>query len=252
MNAIGKAFEAYKKATLVQKFKDSYLEDKKRQFDALILEKFNASTYAVLSPVDNQYNAVRQEAHLITLQFQKETETTLATLIENKFNSKEEKIMTSWTRYTDNVLKKILSVNTCLIQKKMIVFLQNLSNAHWMVTFVFNPNSIDKDTEYRPGLQTCFFRFCSMKTTGTRIAKISQGLLWFLNLAFCHANCRVVNRERVVQMNWETPFGTKLQGSLLGTKAFPSLRLNVKDVLPNQTPEDDYDWRCGSYWNYAL
>jgi hypothetical protein len=33
------AFEAYKKATLVQKYKDSYLEDRKRQFDALFLEK---------------------------------------------------------------------------------------------------------------------------------------------------------------------------------------------------------------------
>ena len=52
-----------------------------------------------------------------------------------------------------------------------------------------------------------------------------------------------MNRERVVQMNWDTPFGTKLQGSLLGTKAVPSLQLNVEDVLPQQTPEDDYN--CG-------
>jgi len=53
VNAIGAAFEAYKKATLVQKFKNSYLEDRKRQFDVLFLEKYNASTYAVLSPVNN-------------------------------------------------------------------------------------------------------------------------------------------------------------------------------------------------------
>jgi hypothetical protein len=52
-----------------------------------------------------------------------------------------------------------------------------------------------------------------------------------------------VNRDCVVQMNWDTPFGTKLQGSLLGTKAFQLLRLNVEDVLPKQTPEDDYN--CG-------
>jgi hypothetical protein len=82
-----------------------------------------------------------------------------------------------------------------------------------------------------------------MNTTGSRTAKISQGLLWFLNMAFCHANCRVVNRERVVQMNWDTPFGTKLQGSLLGTKAYPLLQFKVEDVLPKQTPEDDYN--CG-------
>jgi hypothetical protein len=53
VNAIGTAFQAYKKATLVQQFKDSYLEDRKRQFDALFLEKFNASTYNVLSSVNN-------------------------------------------------------------------------------------------------------------------------------------------------------------------------------------------------------
>jgi hypothetical protein len=42
-------------------------------------------------------------------------------------------------------------------------------------------------------------------------------------------------------MNWDTRFGKKLQGSLPGTKAFPPLRLNVEDVLPQQTPEDDHD-----------
>jgi hypothetical protein len=52
-----------------------------------------------------------------------------------------------------------------------------------------------------------------------------------------------VNREHVVQMNWDTPFGMKLQGCLLGTKAFPLLRLNVEDELPQQTPEDDDN--CG-------
>jgi hypothetical protein len=44
-------------------------------------------------------------------------------------------------------------------------------------------------------------------------------------------------------MNWEMPFGTKLPGSLLGTKAFPLLQLNVEDVFSQQTPEDDYN--CG-------
>ena len=62
-----------------------------------------------------------------------------------------------------------------------------------------------------------------MNTLGSRSAKISHGLLWFLNLAFCHAHCRVVNRENVVQMNWETPFDIKLEGNLVGTKAFPAL-----------------------------
>ena len=42
-------------------------------------------------------------------------------------------------------------------------------------------------------------------------------------------------------MNWETPFGTKLQGSLIGTSAFQSLRMKMVDVLPKQSPEDNYN-----------
>ena len=71
-------------ATLVQQLKDSYLEDTKKQFDALLLENYNASTYAVLSPANNQYTAVRSNAHLFALQFQEETEFTLSTLFEVK------------------------------------------------------------------------------------------------------------------------------------------------------------------------
>jgi hypothetical protein len=44
-------------------------------------------------------------------------------------------------------------------------------------------------------------------------------------------------------MNWDMPFGTKLLGSLLGTKAFPLLQINVEAVFSQQTPEDDYN--CG-------
>jgi hypothetical protein len=80
-------------------------------------------------------------------------------------------------------------------------------------------------------------------TTGSRSAKISQGLLWFLYLAYCHAHGRIVNREHVVQMNWDMPFGKRLHGSLLGTKAIPLLRLKVEDVLPKQIPQDDNN--CG-------
>jgi hypothetical protein len=120
---------------------------------------------------------------LFALPFREESETTLPTLIENKFEAEEEEIMTLLKRHTDYVSKKILSVSPCLIQKEVIVFQQNLNDAYWMVTLVFNPSSIDKDTEYRPELQTCFYHFCSMNTTGSRSAKISQGLLRFLNMA---------------------------------------------------------------------
>ena len=223
VNAIGTAFEAYKKATLVQRFKESYSNDRKNELDAIFLEKFKDDIYTVLSPVNNIYNAIRDEAQSFVQRFREETARTLSTLIEGKFHAKEEEILTSWTSKSDFISKTILSVNPCLIQKKVIVFPKNLNDAHWMVTFVFNPSSIDKDTAYRPGLRPCFFRYCSMNTSGSRGAKTSHGLLWFLNLAFCHAHCRVVNRENVIQMNWETPFGIKLQGNLVGTKAFRAL-----------------------------
>ena len=243
VNAIGTAFEAYKKATLVQRFKESYLKDRKNELDAIFLEKFKDDIYTVLSPVNNIYNAIRDEAQSFVQRFREETARTLSTLIEGKFHAKEEEILTSWTSKSDFISKTILSVNPCLIQKKVIVFPKNLNDAHWMVTFVFNPSSIDKDTAYRPGLRPCFFRYCSMNTSGSRGAKTSHGLLWFLNLAFCHAHCRVVNRENVKQMNWETPFGIKLQGNLVGTKASPALRLHATDVLPSQSEDDDYN--CG-------
>ena len=201
--------------------------------DAIFLEKFKDDIYSVLSPVNNIYNAIRDEAQSFVQRFREETARTLSTLIEGKFHAKEEEILTSWTSKSDFISKTILSVNPCLIQKKVIVFPKNLNDAHWMVTFVFNPSSIDKDTAYRPGLRPCFFRYCSMNTSGSRGAKTSHGLLWFLNLAFCHAHCRVVNRENVIQMNWETPFGIKLQGNLVGTKAFPALQLHATDVCPH-------------------
>jgi hypothetical protein len=79
----------------------------------------------VLSSVNNQFHAVRDDAHSLTLKFREETETALPTLIETKFKAKEEEIMNSLTRHTDYVSKKMLSVNTCLIQKRRIVFPQN-------------------------------------------------------------------------------------------------------------------------------
>ena len=54
--------------------------------------------------------------------------------------------------------------------------------------------STDQDYEHASSVSVAF---------GSISAKISQGLLWFLNLAYCHALCRVVNRESVVQMNWD-------------------------------------------------
>ena len=45
----------------------------------------------------------------------------MPTLIGNKFEANEEEIISLWSRHTDNVSKKILSVNPCLIQKKVIV-----------------------------------------------------------------------------------------------------------------------------------
>jgi hypothetical protein len=37
----------------------------------------------------------------------------------------------------------------------------------------------------------------------------------------------------------------KIARKLAWHKAFPSLRLNVEDVLPKQTPQDDYNFGIG-------
>ena len=120
VNAIGKSFGVYKKATLVQQFNDSYLEDRKRQFDTLVL-KMHVPAYTLCclqSPVNNQFNAIRTKAYLFGHQFREEMETMLPTLIEIKFEAKEEEIVTLWTR------------NTNYISKKVILFPQNLNDMH--------------------------------------------------------------------------------------------------------------------------
>jgi hypothetical protein len=90
---------------------------------------------------------------LFALQFQEETETTLPTLIENKFKANEKEIISLWSRHTDKVSKKILSVNPCLIQKKVIVFPQNLNDVHWMVTLLSTQAALTKtqstDLDYK-------------------------------------------------------------------------------------------------------
>ncbi len=47
----------------------------------------------------------------------------------------------------------VLSVNPCLLKKKVIVFLQNLSNSHWMVTFFSTQAALTKtqstDLDYK-------------------------------------------------------------------------------------------------------
>jgi hypothetical protein len=54
VNAIGKAFEAHKKAALVQQFKDSYLEDRTRQFDPLFLGVSSQPTTATTRATSSQ------------------------------------------------------------------------------------------------------------------------------------------------------------------------------------------------------
>ncbi len=81
------------KATLVQQFKDSYRGDRKRQFDSLFLEKYNASMSAVLSPVNNQYNAARDKVHSFALQFGRETEAMIQLSLKTSSRQKRKR---SW------------------------------------------------------------------------------------------------------------------------------------------------------------
>lgn len=65
----------------------------------------------------------------------------------------EENILKSWKKHQTIVLKNVKYVYPSLIQKKVIAFPKNLNVAHhWIVTFVFNTSSIDKEYEFWQGL----------------------------------------------------------------------------------------------------
>ena len=116
-----------------------------------------------------------------------------------------------------------------------------------------------------------FLRYCSMTPDGSRTVQTSQGILWFLNLAFSYAKHIKEDSQHDNGMTWVAPFGkgsivetdvemdreTRMRRSntLLGTTAFPSICvLHGEDVpnLPKQVEADKLKKIEGDSWNCEL
>ena len=134
-----------------------------------------------------------------------------------------------------------------LMEKRLVMFLVNRKDTHWLATYVFNPGSIDvvisedndSDKPQEEKLRCCFFRYCGSNNDGESQIRNSNGIIWFLNQAYCWARRREDGSVPAV-----SPFGSndKDDVNLKGTATFPSLKMNDDhSFLPIQ-----YDgYSCG-------
>lgn len=244
VNTIETAFLAYKKACLLENFRKDFFRQNQEEMHVKFQQEFGAPPRVVMSVTNKlQTTETKEKAVEFVTKWKEAAKSQFSELVKEKLKATEDNILNSWKKHQTFILKNVLSVYPSIMQKKVIVFPKNLNNAHWMVTFVFNPSSIHRDFAFRQGLRPCFYRYCSQNPSGTRKVKIQQGLLWFLNLAYSHTFHRIVHPSGVHSMNWETPYGYILDGNLVGSSEFPSLRLQEEDKMPKQSDEDDYN--CG-------
>jgi hypothetical protein len=149
------------------------------------------------------------------------------------------------------LMEKVITVQPNLFDKKMIVFIINRDEVHWEAVYVFNPSYIQSDVSTDPNaLRCCFFRYCGKHNDGWTYIHGHHGIPWFLNLLYNYHHSKVevasspnagVGTKTMVYLDNETPFGENYTGPLIGSKAFPSLKISTINFLPKQP--DDYN--CG-------
>ncbi len=91
-------------------------------------------------------------------------------IIEKRFKASRQSIHAEYLEHTKHLLKRVIVPNLGMLEKKIIVFPSNVTDAHWTVTFVFNASYIQHkiDAEVDSGwLQPCFFQYCSLVTNGS-------------------------------------------------------------------------------------
>ena len=172
-------------------------------------------------------------------------------LISTQFKKSFRDIQDDYSKARKWLLENVVIPNPGLLERKAIIFPCHEHN-HWSATFVFNA-SFHQDLYEAPDVsgtqankanvqQACFFRYCSIKTDGSRTVKHAQGICWFLNL--CHSYNVHSNKNLTIdqKMSWLEPFGEGIEGNMSGTQAFPALRVSERS---NQLPRQLDDWNCG-------
>jgi hypothetical protein len=170
------------------------------------------------------------------------TRVELDNVIREKHGSTLFELSSKYCDIRNHLLKTVVHVNPGLISRRVIIIPCNERENHWSATFVFNASYIGEEEEDGM-LRPSFFRYCSLHPNGDRKVRLDQGIVWFLNLCFTYdLHEKNILKDKSSKLGWCTPFGNDMTGNMMGTAAFPSLRLpKNSDILPRQN--DDYN--CG-------
>jgi hypothetical protein len=146
------------------------------------------------------------------------------------------------------VLENVIEPQPDLFFKKILIFVMNVRDNHWVVTFVFNAecipnaesNNVGSDTDRR----CCFFRYCGKDSQGTTTITHDHGIKWFLNLLISKTMyAKKKELDPNAKMKWLTAFGSvdermSTQELLQGTPSFPSVTFeDHKQTLPKQSDD---------------
>ena len=76
-----------------------------------------------------------------------------------------------------------------IMKKKLVMFLVNQDNNHWVATYVFNPGCIVEDISLNEvsgqrKLRCCFYRYCGLHQEGDTTISNHCGIIWFLNTVY--------------------------------------------------------------------
>jgi hypothetical protein len=146
------------------------------------------------------------------------------------------------------VLENVIDPHPDLFFKKILIFVMNVRDNHWVFTFVFNadciPNAESNYVSSDPNRRCCFFRYCGKDSQGTTTITHNHGIKWFLNLLI--SNTMYAKRKESnpnAKMKWLTAFGSvdermSSQVLLQGTLSFPSVTFeDHQHTLPKQSDD---------------
>jgi hypothetical protein len=133
-------------------------------------------------------------------------------LMKEKFGGSKDDLYSRYNDQMNHVVLNVLFFHPCILQKRIIVFPNNLRNNHWGATFVFSAGDITAaiDDASSGSCMTCFLCYCSLyPCCMTRIPN-EIGIVWFLNLAFgTQEEQNTIARQVSIpqQIKWHSPFG---------------------------------------------
>ena len=160
--------------------------------------------------------------------------------IREQLGHKVSNALSEYNQHMSNLLVKVVSRNPGLLERKIIVFPFCEGLSHWSATFVFNADSIfesieETNTSCNDGtvLRPCFFRYCSLRNDGTRKVSLDQGVIWFLNLCASYEQHMKANLGSQ-RISFIEPFGSEIEGNMLGSELFPALRVGEDGYFPMQ------------------